>query len=256
MKVIILPTPVDVGEYGAKIILRGVAAGTITVLGVATGSSPLPVYRALADSGDTRLGGLDAFALDEYVGLPTSHPQSYRSVIDAEVTVPLGLAPERVHVPEGAAADVEAASREYDAAIKAVGGIDLQILGIGSDGHIGFNEPTSSFASRTRVKTLTPQTRADNARFFESKDDVPVHCITQGLGTIMEAREILLIALGEGKAAAVAEAVEGPVSSMCPASILQMHPDATVVMDAPAASKLRLTDYYEYVATHLPAWQR
>lgn len=256
MKVIILPTADEVGEYGTDVILRGVAAGTISVLGVATGSSPLPVYRALARSGNGLPCGLEAFALDEYVGLPASHPQSYRSVIDAEVTVPLGLAADRVHVPDGAAPDVDAASMAYDAVIEAAGGIDLQMLGIGSDGHIGFNEPTSSFASRTRVKTLTPQTRADNARFFDSIDDVPVHCITQGLGTIMEAREILLFALGKGKAAAVAAAIEGPVTSMCPGSILQHHRKVTIVLDAEAASDLSLTDYYKYVAANLPKSQR
>lgn len=256
MKVIILPTSNEVGEYGAEVILRGVSAGTISVLGVATGSSPLPIYTALASSGAGGLEKLQAFALDEYVGLPSSHPQSYRSVIDAEVTRPLSLAADRVHVPDGAANDVVAACAAYETAIAEAGGIDLQILGIGSNGHIGFNEPTSSFASRTRVKTLSPQTRADNTRFFDSIDDVPIHCITQGLGTIMESRGILLVALGEGKAAAVAEAVEGAVSSMCPGSILQFHPQVTVVLDAGAASKLRLTDYYEYVAANLPTWQR
>lgn len=256
MKIIILPTADDVGDHAAGIILRGVANGTISVLGVATGSSPLPVYRALARERRGVLHDLEVFALDEYVALPPTHPQSYHSVIDAEVTTPLGLDPARVHVPNGCAADVEAECLAYDAAIAAAGGIDLQILGIGVDGHIGFNEPTSSFGSRTRVKTLAPQTRADNSRFFDSNDVVPVHCITQGLGTIMEASEIVLIALGAAKAEAVADAVEGPVSSMCPASILQLHPKTTVILDESAASKLKLSDYYHYVAANLPAWQQ
>jgi len=256
MKVIILATAEEVGDHAARAIITGVSAGTISVLGVATGSSPLPIYRALAAHRAADLHTLTAYALDEYVGLPAAHPQSYRSVIDAEVTIPLGLDPDRVHVPDGSAVDIEAACVSYDLAIADSGGIDLQILGIGGDGHIGFNEPTSSFASRTRVKTLAPQTRADNARFFESIDDVPVHCITQGLGTIMEAKQILLVALGATKASAVAAAVEGPITSMCPASILQMHPDATVILDSAAASKLRLTAYYHYVAAHLPIWQR
>jgi len=256
MKVIILPTAEEVGDHAARAIIRGVASGTISVLGVATGSSPLPVYRALAERGGANLRTLTAYALDEYVGLPGTHPQSYRSVINAEVTVPLGLDPDRVHVPDGSAVDIEAACVSYESAISDSGGIDLQILGIGSDGHIGFNEPTSSFASRTRVKTLAPQTRADNARFFDSIDAVPIHCITQGLGTIMEARQILLVARGARKAIAVAAAIEGPITSMCPASILQMHPSVTVVLDAAAASMLRLTEYYNYVAANLPIWQR
>lgn len=256
MKVIIVPTAAEAGDYAANVILGGVPTGRISVLGVATGSSPLPIYQALARPDEPTLKNLTVFALDEYVGLPKGHPQSYRSVIDAEVTVPLGLDPDRVHAPDGAAIDVEAACVAFEESIRQAGGIDLQILGIGSDGHIGFNEPTSSFASRTRVKTLAPQTRADNARFFDSLEEVPVHCITQGLGTIMEAREIVMIALGEEKAAAVAAAVEGPVSAICPGSILQFHPNVTVILDAGAASKLTLVDYYEHVAANLPAWQQ
>jgi glucosamine-6-phosphate deaminase len=159
-------------------------------------------------------------------------------------------------VPDGRASDLDAACRAYEAAIKAGGGTDLQILGIGANGHIGFNEPTSSFGSRTRIKTLAPRTRADNARFFDSPDEVPMHCLTQGLGTIMDARELLLVAQGSRKAAAVAAAVEGPVSSMCPASILQFHPEATVMVDEDAAAKLTLTDYYRYTYENKPSWQR
>ncbi|TFD62279.1 glucosamine-6-phosphate deaminase [Cryobacterium sp. Hh7] len=256
MKVIILPTADDVGDQAARVIIDGISSGTLSVLGVATGSSPLPIYRALAKYTGVDLTSLTAYALDEYVGLAKTHPQSYQSVINTEVTLPLSLDPTRVHVPDGSARDIDAACAAYDAAIANSGGIDLQILGIGSDGHIGFNEPTSSFASRTRVKTLAPQTRADNARFFDSIDEVPIHCITQGLGTIMEAKQILLVALGSGKADAIAAAVEGPITSMCPASILQMHPNVTVILDSAASSGLRLTEYYDYVAANLPAWQR
>ncbi|MDQ1124596.1 glucosamine-6-phosphate isomerase [Microbacterium trichothecenolyticum] len=177
-------------------------------------------------------------------------------MIDREVTARLGLDPARVHVPDGMADDIEGAAAAYERAIVDAGGVDLQILGIGSTGHIGFNEPTSSFASRTRIKTLTPETRRDNARFFPSLDDVPLHCVTQGLGTIMDARSVLLVAFGEGKADAVAAAVEGPLSSMCPGSILQMHPDATVVVDEAAAARLTLRDYYDFVFENRPEWQR
>jgi glucosamine-6-phosphate deaminase len=152
--------------------------------------------------------------------------------------------------------DLAAACRDYEAAIAAAGGIDVQILGVGANGHIGFNEPSSSFASRTRIKTLAARTRADNARFFASADEVPQHCLTQGLGTIMEARQVVLVAQGAAKAAAVAAIVEGPVSARWPGSILQHHPNAVVVVDEAAAARLELADYYRYVYDHKPAWQR
>ncbi|HYI32462.1 MAG TPA: glucosamine-6-phosphate deaminase [Glaciibacter sp.] len=256
MQVIILDSADEIGNYAADLILRGVERSQINVLGVATGSSPLPVYAALARKRTDALSRISAFALDEYVGLPYTHPQSYHAVIHREVTVPLGLDPARVHVPDGAADDIEQACAEYETAIVAAGGIDLQLLGIGTTGHIGFNEPTSSLASRTRIKTLTPATRADNARFFGGPEDVPHHCITQGLGTIMDAKSVLLVAQGAGKAHAVAQSIEGPVSSMFPGSLLQMHPRATFVLDAEAASELTLTDYYRFVYENRPEWQR
>ena len=149
-------------------------------------------------------------------------------------------------MPDGRAEDLEFVAAKYDADIGAAGGVDIQILGIGTNGHIGFNEPTSSFASRTRIKTLAPRTRQDNQRFFNSLDEVPVHCITQGLGTILEARELLLVAQGEKKADAIAAAVEGPLTSFVPGSALQLHPHATVILDKAAASRLQLTDYYRH----------
>ncbi|MDQ1135874.1 glucosamine-6-phosphate deaminase [Microbacterium sp. SORGH_AS 1204] len=256
MQVIVLPDADAVGTYAGDLIADRAEAGTLKVLGVATGSSPLPVYESLERRASPAVRRLTAFALDEYVGLPTEHPESYHAVIDREVTELLGLDPARVHVPDGLADDIEAAAAAYERAIVDAGGVDLQILGIGSTGHIGFNEPTSSFASRTRIKTLTPETRRDNARFFPSLDDVPLHCVTQGLGTIMDARSVLLVAFGAGKADAVAAAVEGPLTSMCPGSILQMHPDATVLVDEAAAARLTLRDYYDFVFAHRPAWQR
>ncbi|MGN6221197.1 MAG: glucosamine-6-phosphate deaminase [Microbacterium sp.] len=227
-----------------------------TVLGLATGSTPLPVYEALR----TRLDGVDVsrvrgFALDEYVGIDPAHPESYRSVITREVVEPLGLNPALIRTPDGTPEGIEHHGEEYDAAIREAGGIDLQILGIGTDGHIGFNEPGSSFASITRVKTLTEQTREDNARFFDSVDDVPMHCITQGLGTILRARHLVLLAFGEGKAAAVAGAVEGPVTASLPGSAIQLHPRATVVVDEAAASQLTRADYYRYAYANKPDWQ-
>jgi glucosamine-6-phosphate deaminase len=160
-----------------------------------------------------------------------------------------------VHSLNGQAEDPEAEAARYEARIAAAGGIDIQILGIGTDGHIGFNEPMSSLASRTRIKTLTEQTRRDNARFFESPEDVPRHVLTQGLGTIREARHLLLIGLGSGKAPAIAAAVEGPLAAACPASALQLHAHTTVLVDEGAASQLQHTEYYHYTHSQKPDWQ-
>ena len=253
-----MSSPVEVGRLAARKIAQLIKGKPTAVIGLATGSSPLAIYAELAAS--VRDGSLDAsrvsgFALDEYVGIAEDHPESYASVLRREVTEPLRLDPSRVHLPDGRASDVEAACEAYEAAIRDAGGIDLQILGIGANGHIGFNEPTSSFGSRTRIKTLAPRTRADNARFFDSPEEVPTHCLTQGLGTIMDAREVLLVAQGSRKAAAVATAVEGAVSSMCPATILQFHPHATVIIDEDAASRLTLTDYYRHTYANKPDWQ-
>jgi glucosamine-6-phosphate deaminase len=222
------------------------------VLGLATGSSPLPVYRDLAARG-VDLSAATAFLLDEYVGLPPGHPESYRAFIgrQLEAAVPVG----RVAAPDVHADDLAAACAAYDAAIADAGGVDLQLLGIGSDGHIGFNEPGSSLGSRTRIKTLTPRTRRDNARFFASIDEVPRHVVTQGVATILDARHLVLLASGEAKADAVAAAVEGPVTAMCPASALQLHPHVTVVVDEPAASRLTLLGYYRETWAAKPPWQ-
>ncbi|MDZ8274637.1 glucosamine-6-phosphate deaminase [Microbacterium aquimaris] len=255
-EVIIVPDARDAGELVAEAIADLVAGRPDAVLGLATGSTPLPVYQALrARMSGTDLSRVRGFALDEYVGLDRDHPESYRSVISREVVAPLGLDPDRVHVPDGSLSGIEHAGADYEAAIDAAGGVDLQLLGIGTDGHIGFNEPGSSFASLTRVKTLTEQTRRDNARFFDSIDEVPRHCITQGLGTILRARHLVLLAFGAGKAAAVAAAVEGPVTASLPGSAIQLHPHVTVVVDEPAAGRLAHADYYRYTYANKPAWQ-
>lgn len=259
MQVVIVDTPEEVGRLAAAKISHLVRNRPDAVLGLATGSSPLAIYAELTRQVDEKgldCGAVRAFALDEYVGLPAGHPESYRAVLDRDVVAPLRMDPANVHVPDGAAADLAAACADYEARIAAIGPVDLQILGIGANGHIGFNEPTSSFASRTRIKTLAPKTRADNARFFPSADDVPMHCLTQGLGTILDARTLVLVAQGEGKADAVAQMVEGPLSSMCPGSALQLHADANVFVDVAAASRLRLADYYRYTFAHRPPWQR
>nr|WP_237547947.1 glucosamine-6-phosphate deaminase [Streptomyces sp. SID5473] len=228
------------------------------LLGVATGSTPLPVYQALSAkvrAGEVDVAGARICQLDEYVGLPAGHPESYRSVVLREVVEPLGLSEASFMGPDGGAEDIPAACAAYDSALTEAGGVDLQLLGIGTDGHIGFNEPCSSLASRTRIKTLTEQTRKDNARFFDSIDQVPHHVITQGIGTILEARHLVLLATGEAKADAVALAVEGPLSALVPASALQLHPHATIIADEAAASRLKLGDYFRATYAAKPAWQ-
>lgn len=257
MEVVILGGSRQIGRLAADAIEELVTRKPEAVLGLATGSSPLPVYEELAAR---HAAGLDfsrvsGFALDEYVGLPEGHPESYRNVIRREFTDRINIDPANVHSPDGSAADIPAACAAYESAITAAGGVDLQLLGVGTDGHIGFNEPGSSFASRTRIKSLIEQTRRDNARFFSSLAEVPHHVITQGLGTIMAARHVILIATGAQKAQAVRDFVEGPVAAICPASVLQFHPHATVLVDEAAASALKLADFYRHTYDNKPSWQ-
>ncbi|MFC9430777.1 glucosamine-6-phosphate deaminase [Streptomyces sp. NPDC056987] len=258
MEVVIVPDAAAGGALIADSIAALLRRKPDALLGVATGSTPLPVYQALAErvrAGTVDVSGARIAQLDEYVGLPSGHPESYRSVVLREVVEPLGLDPSVFLGPDGGAEDVQAACEAYDRALAEAGGVDLQLLGIGTDGHIGFNEPCSSLASRTRIKTLTRQTRADNARFFDTPDEVPHHVITQGIGTILEARHLVLLATGEGKADAVAQAVEGPVAALVPASALQLHPHATVVVDEAAASRLKLAEYFRATFASKPDWQ-
>ncbi|MGY1456445.1 glucosamine-6-phosphate deaminase [Streptomyces sp. SS8] len=259
MEVVIVPDADAGGEIIAEAVAGLLRRKPDALLGVATGSTPLPVYRALAAkaaAGDVDVSRARICQLDEYVGLPAGHPESYRSVVLREVVEPLGLDEASFMGPDGSAEDVPAACARYERELAGAGGVDLQLLGIGTDGHIGFNEPCSSLASRTRIKTLTRQTRADNARFFGGDiDQVPHHVITQGIGTILEARHLVLLATGEAKAEAVAQTVEGPLSAMVPASALQMHPHATVVVDEAAASGLKLADYFRATYEAKPHWQ-
>ena len=235
MDVIVERDEAACGRTVAEVFDRAVRSGAGT-LGLATGSSPLSVYRELIrrhrEEG-LSFAAVRAFLLDEYVGLPVGHPQSYAQVIRTEFADHVDLA--GVSGPDGGASDVSCAATSYDALITSSGPMDVQLLGIGANGHIGFNEPGSALDSRTRVTTLTSQTREDNARFFASIDEVPHRVITQGLGTISSARHLVLIATGEHKAAAVAAALEGPVTPECPASVLQLHPRVTVVVDVGAA---------------------
>ncbi len=241
-EIVIVGSAAEAGRIAASEIEKVVHAKPDAVLGLATGSTPLTTWAALAER-HLDLSRVSGFALDEYVGLPKGHPESYRAVIDREVVDQLQLTPSLVHVP-GEGGPLESAGARYEDAILAAGGIDLQLLGIGRNGHIGFNEPGSSLASLSRVTLLTKQTRRDNARFFESADEVPTHAITQGLGTILRARRLVLVAFGEAKALVVAAAVEGPLTTSVPASALQLHPHSMVIVDEAAASQLANTEYY------------
>src|ERR1700686_1740219 len=223
MEVVILQDAKQIGGVAADAIGTLLTRKPAAALGLASGSSPLAIYDELAarcDAGLISFRQARGFTLDEYVGLPADHPQRYRNVIDAAFASRVDFAPGAVQAPDGLAADIPAACTAYEYAIREAGG-DLQIPGIGTDGHIAFNEPGSSLASRTRIKTLTRQTRMDNARFFDGDaESVPTPGLTQGLATMMEARHVILVATGSRKAEAVHHLVEGPVSAMWPASIL------------------------------------
>ncbi|MCZ9883616.1 glucosamine-6-phosphate deaminase [Arthrobacter sp. B2a2-09] len=258
MEIVILPGRTEIGMMAADVIESLLDRKPDAVLGLATGSSPLPIYNELVRryrSGVLSFAEAKAFTLDEYIGLPDQHPELYREVIRREFTRHVDFAEDKVHGPDGFGVDLSGACNSYEDQIRAAGGVDLQILGIGTDGHIGFNEPGSSLGSRTRIKTLTEQTRRDNARFFDSLDSVPKHVLTQGLGTIMDSRHILLTARGLNKAEAVRELAEGAVTALCPASVLQLHPHVTVFLDEAAASMLALADYYRHSFQHKPLWQ-
>ena len=259
MEVVISTTPDEAGKLAADAIEELLRRRPDAVLGVATGSSPLIIYDELGRrvaQVSLSLARARAFMLDEYVGLPADHPQRYRNVIRDEFVDKVDIDPVQVLGPDGLADDLAGACEAYERAIADAGGIDLQIVGIGTDGHIAFNEPGSSLASRTRIKTLTSQTRSDNARFFGGNvEAVPQHCLTQGIGTILQARHIVLVASGRGKAEAIHQLVEGPVSAMWPATALQLHPHVTVLLDIAAASRLQLASYFVETYQGKPSWQ-
>jgi glucosamine-6-phosphate deaminase len=263
VEIVILTSADEVGAYAARVVARLLREKPGAVLGLPTGSTPRPFYAELArrhrDEG-LSFAHATTFNLDEFVGVPPDHPGSFRRYIEEALVRQVDLPPERVHVPDGMGADLPRGCAEYEAAIAAAGGLDLVLLGIGKDGHLAFNEPTSSLGSRTRIKTLSERSRAAHQAAFggasAGPDAVPRHVITVGIATILEARRCLLLATGAGKAAALAQAVEGPLTSMVPASALQLHPRATVLADEAAASSLALADYYRAVFAGKPAWQR
>jgi glucosamine-6-phosphate deaminase len=259
MKVVILEDPAAVAHYGLGIFRDQLASRPDSVFGLATGSTPLSLYRELISSnrrGEISFRQVKTFNLDEYMDLPPNHPQSYRHFMDREFFRHTDIDPANTRVPPGDARNPLIACQEYEQAIRDAGGIDIQLLGIGRNGHIGFNEPTSCLTSRTRVKTLTAQTIADNARFFSADEFQPQLSITMGIGTIMEARLVVMLATGANKAAAVKAMVEGPVSAWCPASALQMHPATVLIVDEAAAGKLTDPGFFKHIEAHNQALLR
>ncbi len=259
MEIIIQQDGREASRVAARIVARTIEDKPRAVLGFATGNTPLALYRELVrmhreDGLD--LSGVTTFNLDEYVGIAPAHPSSYHSYMWAHLFSHINVPKEHIHIPDGLARDIPAFCRQYEQAIRSAGGIDVQILGIGTNGHIGFNEPTSSLSSRTRIKTLTEESRKSTAAGFGGPGGVPTHVITMGLGTIMESRMCLLLAFGRKKARAVAKAIEGPVTAMVPGSVLQMHPRTVVVLDEEAASELEMAAYYKWVYDNKPDWQR
>ena len=229
----------DMSRRAAHVIGALVTLRPDAVLGLATGSTPEGTYARLAErcvAGDLDLSGVTTFNLDEYLGLPPEDPQSFRWFMDRHLFGPVGLAPERTHVPDGCGDDMDAVCRAYDAALEAAGYPDLQLLGIGGNGHVGFNEPADAFPTGTHVVALAGETIRDNSRFFDSPDQVPTHAVTVGMDAIMRSRRVLVLASGRAKAEAVRALCLGPVTPTCPASVLRLHADCTLVADEDALS--------------------
>jgi glucosamine-6-phosphate deaminase len=258
MEIIICSDKNQASVLVAKYIEKMMKDSLCTVIGCATGSTPEKVYQELIEchqNNSLSFKSVLTFNLDEYVGVPSEHPSSFRHYMDEKFFKHIDIPEKNVHFPDGMAEDVEENCQQYEKAIKHCGGIDVQLLGVGRDGHIAFNEPSSSLASRTRIKTLTKTTLKDNEKYFEGLEKYPKHAITMGIGTIMEAKECLLMAFGPEKSTVVSQLVEGPVSAICPASVLQMHPKTKVFLDQEAAEKLKHKAYYQEVFENKPQWQ-
>ncbi|MFO7820744.1 MAG: glucosamine-6-phosphate deaminase [Lentisphaeria bacterium] len=259
MEIIIQNDPEKSSCIAARYLAKIIREKPNAVLGLATGSTPVKLYNELIRM--HREEGLDfsritTFNLDEYVGLPPEHPASYKHFMHENLFKHINIPEANIHIPDGLTPDIPEHCRQYEGKIEKAGGLDAQVLGIGSDGHIGFNEPISSLASRTRIKTLTEETIADNARFFDSSAEVPRHVLTMGIGTILDSRTCLMLAFGQNKAKALAQAVEGPIAAAIPASALQLHPAVKVFCDDNAATDLKRAEYYRWVYSNKPEWQQ
>ncbi|NOX35550.1 MAG: glucosamine-6-phosphate deaminase [Deltaproteobacteria bacterium] len=258
MEIIIRDNPQDCARVAAKIVAKYLRGKKGPVLGLATGGTPEGLYRQLISlyrAKKISFKNSTTFNLDEYVGLTHSHPQSYHRYMKEHLFDFIDIPEDKINIPDGTACDLRQTCLDYEARIKASGGIDLQVLGIGRNGHIGFNEPMGSLSSRTWIKILTENTIKDNARFFEDAGKVPRHVITMGIGTIMEARHCMVMACGWKKSQAVKAMIEGPVTAKWPASALQFHKRTTVVLDEAAASLLFHKEHYGWVEKNLLEWQ-
>ena len=250
MQIVILNDAAAVAAYGANIFATQLQKKPTSVLGLATGSTPVALYQELIaknKAGEISFSQATTFNLDEYLGLTGDHPQSYRHFMNEQLFSHIDINKDNTFVPPGDALNPITACKEYEDKIVAAGGVDVQLLGIGRNGHIGFNEPSSGLRSRTRVKTLTKATVDDNARFFAADEYQPQLSITMGIGTILEAKKVVLLATGENKADAVRAMIEGPLMAACPASALQLHQDAVIVIDKAAASKLADLEFYQHI---------
>lgn len=259
MEVIIKQDVDAVSKEAARFFESQMESKPRNVFGLAAGEVLIPLFRELVIMDEAELldfSQVSTFNLDEYEGLGPEHPGSARTFLKKHLFAHIGIAPEDTYAPDGMARDMQGHCEHYENAIRHAGGIDLQLLCIGEDGQIGFNEPSSSLSSRTRIKSLAPQDIAEKARVFGSEDAVPRRVITMGLGTVMDARQIVVVATGEALAHAVAAMVEGPLTADVPASILQMHPRCALILDTAAASQLRRADYYRWVYEQKPEWQR
>jgi glucosamine-6-phosphate deaminase len=251
MLVILERDAAEISRHAAQLVASAVRRKPVLTLGLATGGTMVAVYRELVrlhKAGSLDFSRVVTFNLDEYLGLPAAHPQSFHHFMEENLFAHVNINPHNIHIPDGTIrGDYDHHCKSYEDAIRQAGGIDLQLLGIGRNGHIGFNEPTSSLGSRTRLKVLNQETLDDNAKFFAAGEESPRCAITMGIGSILEARKILLLATGASKAAAVAKSIEGPVTAAVPASALQLHPEVTFVIDDPAAAQLTQRDYYARV---------
>lgn len=258
MEVVVRTNAEAATDLAARVIARALRDNPRLVMGLATGRTMEPVYARLVKM--HREAGLDfsaghTFNLDEYVGLPGNHRNSYRHYMNHHLFQQVNIDLRNTHAPNGATDDLKTECANYEKLITKCGGIDLQLLGIGLNGHLGFNEPLSAFNSRTRVIVLSPATREQNARLFPSPDQVPHRAITMGVGTILDCRRCLLLATGEDKAAMVAKAIEGPITSMISATALQFHRECTFILDEAAASQLKESDYYQWIFENQPEWE-
>jgi len=258
MEVIIRPDKESACLLTARLAAKAVRVNPGLVLGLATGRTMERVYELLAEmrrNENLNFAKCQTFNLDEYVGLAGTEETSYRFYMNKYLFSKINIEPGNTHLPDGKAENLDEECARYEKKITKAGGIDFQLLGIGQDGHIGFNEPLSALRSRTRVKSLSPDTIKQNSQFFSSPADMPRRAITMGVGTILESKRCVLLATGEAKASIIAKAVEGPITSMISASALQLHPRCTIIIDEAAALKLERIDYYRWIFANEPEWQ-